>query len=119
MLTVMYRLLALHLRTCTTAPMLYQELEDDDSPAEDATIPGRIQFPAAPKHLLPLSHHQAVETGNTTSQSQKEVSPTSTKNPCQTPDPRRLLFCSAQDHLLGHSYKNPVLVFNTNFPRLI
>ena len=52
----------------------------DDSPAEEATIPGRIQFPA-PEHLLPLSHHQPVETGNTLPQSREEVSPTSTKNP--------------------------------------
>ena len=53
--------------------------EYDDSPVEEATIPGRIQFPA-PEHLLPLSHHQLVETGNTVPQSREEVSPTSTKN---------------------------------------
>jgi hypothetical protein len=51
--------------------------EDGDSPAEEATIQGHIQFPA-PEHVLPLSHHQPVETGNTMPQSQ--VSPTSTEN---------------------------------------
>ncbi len=54
--------------------------EDDDSPAEEATIPGRIQVPAL-EHLLPLSHHQPFETGNTIPQSPEEMSPTSTKNP--------------------------------------
>jgi len=54
--------------------------EDDDSPAEEATIPGRIQFPT-PEHLSPLSHHQPVETGSIMPQSREEVSPTSTKNP--------------------------------------
>ena len=39
-------------------------IESDDSPPEEATIPGRIQLPAH-EHLLPLSHHQPVETGNT------------------------------------------------------
>jgi hypothetical protein len=51
----------------------------DDSPAEEATVPERIQFPA-PEHLLPLSHHQPVETGNTVPQSREEVSPANTKN---------------------------------------
>ena len=54
--------------------------EDDNSPAENATIPGCIQFPA-PEHVLPLSHHQTVETGNTMPQNQEEMSPTSTENP--------------------------------------
>ena len=55
--------------------------EDDDySPAEEATIPGRIQV-LAPEHLSPLSHHQPAETGNTMSRGREEVSPTSTKNP--------------------------------------
>ena len=54
--------------------------EDDNSSAEEATIPGRIQFPA-PEHVLPLSHHQPVETGNTMPENREEVSPTSTKNP--------------------------------------
>jgi hypothetical protein len=54
--------------------------EDGDSPAEEATIPGRIQSPA-PEHLLPVSHNQPVETGNTLPQSREEMSPTSTKNP--------------------------------------
>jgi hypothetical protein len=53
---------------------------DDDCPAEEATIPGRIQFPT-PEHLLPLSDHQPVEAGNTMPQSQEEMSPGySTKN---------------------------------------
>jgi hypothetical protein len=55
-------------------------IKDDDSPTEEAIIPGRIQFPA-PKHLTPVSHHQRVETGNTTPQSREETLPTSTKNP--------------------------------------
>jgi hypothetical protein len=54
--------------------------KDDGSPAEEATIPGRIQFPA-PEQLLPLSHHQPVKTGNTMPQSREEMSPTNTKNP--------------------------------------
>jgi hypothetical protein len=63
---------------CNSPPCI--PTEDDDSPAEEATVPGRIQFPA-PEHLLPLSDHQPVETGNTMPQSQEEMSPgTSTKN---------------------------------------
>jgi hypothetical protein len=53
---------------------------DDDSPAEEATISGRIQLPSS-EHDLSLSHHQPVETGNTMPQSREEVSPTSTENP--------------------------------------
>jgi len=53
--------------------------EGGDSHAEEATIPGPIQFPA-PEHLLPLSHHQPVENGNTIPQSREEVSRNSTKN---------------------------------------
>jgi hypothetical protein len=52
----------------------------DDSPAEEATIPGRIQF-LAPEQLLTVSHHQPVETGNSVPQSREEVSLTSTMNP--------------------------------------
>jgi hypothetical protein len=47
----------------------------DDSPAEGATK-GRIQFPTA-ERVLPLSHHQPVETGNIVPQSREEVPPTS------------------------------------------
>ena len=54
--------------------------EGDDSPAEEATTPGPIQFPT-PEHHLPPSHHQRVETENTPPQSREEVSPTSTTNP--------------------------------------
>ena len=54
--------------------------EDDGSPAEEATIPGRIQFPV-PEHLLPLSHHQPVETCDTSPQSLEEMPPISAKNP--------------------------------------
>ena len=69
----------------TTPPDLYNSLpriptEDDDSPAEETTTPGPIQFPT-PEHLLPPLHHQRIETGNTTPQSREEVSPTSTTNP--------------------------------------
>jgi hypothetical protein len=54
--------------------------KDDDSLAEEANIPRRIQFPT-PEHLLPLSHYQPVETSNTIPQSREEMSHTSTKNP--------------------------------------
>ena len=69
-----------------TPPILYNRFpsiltEDGDSPAEEATIPGRIQLPVPEQHLIPLSHHQPVETENTIPQSQEEVSPTGTKNP--------------------------------------
>jgi hypothetical protein len=63
---------------CNSPPCM--PTEDDDSSAEQATIPGRIQFPT-PEHLLPQSYHSPVEIGNTMPQSRKEVSPTSTKNP--------------------------------------
>jgi hypothetical protein len=55
-------------------------IENDNSPAEEATIPGRIQF-LAPEHYLTVSHHQPVETGNTMRPSREEMSPTSAKNP--------------------------------------
>ena len=61
---------------CNSPPCI--PTEDGDSPAEEATIQGRIQFP---EHLLPASHHQPVETGNTMPQSQEEMSSTSTRNP--------------------------------------
>ena len=51
--------------------------EDDDSPAEGATILGRIQLPT-PQH--PLSHYQSVETGNKP-QSLEEAPPATTTNP--------------------------------------
>jgi hypothetical protein len=63
---------------CKSLPSI--PTEDDGSPAEEATIPGRIQFPV-PEHLLPLSHHQHVETGHTMPQSWEEMSPTGTRNP--------------------------------------
>jgi hypothetical protein len=75
----------LYITVNITPPNLYYSppsipTEDDNSPAEEATIPGCTQLPA-PEHLLPLSHHQQVETGNTIPQSREEMSPTSTKNP--------------------------------------
>jgi hypothetical protein len=74
----------LYLTVNITSPNLYNSppsipTNDDHSPAEEATIPGRIQFPV-PEHLLPLSHHQPAETGSTMPQSQEELSPTSAKN---------------------------------------
>jgi hypothetical protein len=63
---------------CNSPPCM--QTEDDDSPSEEATIPGRIQFPS-PLHFLPLSHHQPVETGSIIPQSREEMSPTTTKNP--------------------------------------
>ena len=54
--------------------------EDDDSPAEETTTPGPIQFPA-PEHHLPPLHRQRIETENTPPQSGDKVSSTSTTNP--------------------------------------
>jgi hypothetical protein len=75
----------LYITVSITAPNLYNSppsipTEDDDSPAEEATIPGRIRL-SAPEHLLPLSNRQPAETGNTIPQSREEMSSTSTKNP--------------------------------------
>jgi hypothetical protein len=53
--------------------------EDDNSPAEETTIPGCIQLPT-PEHVLPLSHHQPIETNNTMPQSMEEMLPTDTEN---------------------------------------
>ena len=74
----------LYITVNITPSNLYKSLpsiptEDNDSPAEEATTPGPIQFPA-PEHLLPPSHHQRVEAGNTMPQVREEVS-LSTKNP--------------------------------------
>ena len=69
-----------------TPPTLYNSppsipTADDDSPAEEALVAGRIQLPT-PQHPLPLSHDQTVETGNNKPQSREEASPsTGTKNP--------------------------------------
>jgi hypothetical protein len=75
--------ITLYITVNVTLPNLYNtpsiSTEDNNCPAEEAAILGHIQF-SAPEHLLPLSHHQLVETGNTIPQSQEEVSPTSTKN---------------------------------------
>jgi hypothetical protein len=58
---------------------------DDGSPAEEAPMPGRIQSPSPSpsisfEHLLPLSHHQSVETG-IMPRIQEGMSHTSAKNP--------------------------------------
>jgi hypothetical protein len=58
---------------------------DDVSPAEEATLPGRIQSPTS-EHLLPLSHHQPVETEITMPHRLGEVSLTSTKDPLSVLD---------------------------------
>ena len=63
---------------CNSPPCILTE--DDNSPVEKATIPGRIQFHAA-EHHLPLSHHQPIETGNTVPQNPEEMSSISTENP--------------------------------------
>ena len=72
----------LHIKLNITPPSLHNSppsipIEDVDSPAEEATIPGHIQSPT-PEQILPLSHHQPVEAGNNKPQ---EVSTTSAKNP--------------------------------------
>jgi hypothetical protein len=77
------QLVTLHITVNITPPNLYISpssipTNDDDSPAEQG-IPGRIQF-STPEHLLPLSHHQPVETSNSMPQSQEEMSPTSSNN---------------------------------------
>jgi hypothetical protein len=72
----------LYITVNVTPPNLYNSpsipTKDDDSLAEEANKPRRIQFPT-PEHLLPLWHHQPVETDTTIPQSREEVSPTSTK----------------------------------------
>ena len=72
----------LHITIIITPPNLYNNppgilIEDDNSPAESATIPGHIQFPTS-ERILPLSHHQPVETANNNPQ---EVSTSGAKNP--------------------------------------
>ncbi len=68
----------LYITVKITPANLYKSLPSipTDSPAEEATIPGHIQFPAS-EHHLPLSHHQPVETGNTMPQNREEMLPTS------------------------------------------
>ena len=51
-----------------------------DSPAGETTIPERIQFPV-PEYVLPLSHHQSVETRKTIQQNREDVSHASTEDP--------------------------------------
>jgi hypothetical protein len=74
----------LYITANITPPGLFKSLpsiptEDDDSPAKEATVPGCVQSPI-PEHLLPLSHHPPVETGNTVPLSWEEMSPTGTEN---------------------------------------
>ena len=75
----------LYITVNTTHPSQYDDppsipTRDYDSPAEEATIPGHIQFPV-PEHLLPLSHPQPIETRNPIPGSREEISPTSINNP--------------------------------------
>ena len=72
----------LHIKLNITPPNLHNSppsipIEDVDSPAEEATVPGHIQSPT-PEQILPLSHHQPVEAANNKSQ---EVSAAIDKNP--------------------------------------
>jgi hypothetical protein len=65
--------ITLYITVNITPPNLYSKppsipIEDDGSPAEITTIPGRIQFPA-PEHLLP-------PPGPPQSRGRKEMSPT-------------------------------------------
>jgi hypothetical protein len=74
----------LYLTVNITPPDLYNippsiPTNNNDSPAEEATIPGPIQFPV-PEDLLPLSHSQTVEIGNTMPQSREEVWPSNPLN---------------------------------------
>ena len=54
--------------------------EDDNCPAEEGTLPGRIQSHAL-EQPLPRSHHQPVETGNIMPQNREEMSRTSAETP--------------------------------------
>ena len=63
---------------CNSPPSI--PTKDDNSPAEEATIPVRIQS-SAPEHLLPLSHRQPVEIGNTIPQNPEQMLPPRTENP--------------------------------------
>ena len=73
------QLATLYVTVNITPPILYYNnppslpTEDDISPAEEVTFPGRIQSPI-PEHPSPLSHHQSVETNR------EEVSLTNTKD---------------------------------------
>ena len=73
----------LYITVNITPPNLYNSppsipTEDDDSPAEEATIPGRIQLPAA-EPTLPLPHHLPIQTGTSMPQSQEGVLPQATE----------------------------------------
>ena len=71
----------LYITVHITPPSLHNSATvRDDSPAEEAAIPGRIRLPV-PEHELPLSHHQPVETANVTPGSREDVSHTTTKDP--------------------------------------
>ena len=71
----------LYITVHITPPSLHNSATvRDNSPAEEATIPGRIQLPV-PEQEIHLSHHQPVETGNTISGSREDVSHTTTKDP--------------------------------------
>jgi hypothetical protein len=75
----------LYITVKVTPPTLYNippsiPTADDGSPAEEAPIAGRIQFPTH-EHAFPLSHYQPVETSINKPQSSEEVSTTSAKNP--------------------------------------
>jgi hypothetical protein len=69
----------LYITVNITPPNLYNSppsipTEDDDSPAEEATIPGRVQFPAA-EPSLSLPQHLPVQTGTPMLQSREGMSP--------------------------------------------
>ena len=68
--------ITLYVSVHITTPNLYNRppslpIEDNDPPAEEATIPGHIQFPA-PGHHSPLSHHRPVAIGNSVPQSRED-----------------------------------------------
>jgi hypothetical protein len=71
----------LYITVNITPPSLHNSpVVRDDSPVEEATIPGRIQSPV-PEHALPLSPYKPVETGNTMPQSREDASRASTEDP--------------------------------------
>ena len=71
----------LYITVHITPPSLHNSATvRDDSPAEEATIPRRIQFPVS-EHEITLSHYQPVKTGSTMPRGRKDVSHTTTKDP--------------------------------------
>ena len=92
----------LYITLNVTPPTLYNTppsipAADDDSPAEEAPMPGRPQSPS-PSPFLHLPHDQPVEAGNDKPQIPEKVLPTSTED-------HRLLLNRA-DHAMMRVYQS-------------